>query len=147
MASVQAEQRAMGARLKAVRETLNLTQRIMGEIMGVGETTVSGWEVGRNQIDLLALARAARHCGFTTDWIALGDMSGLRFDLAVKLQNLLRLGDQPAPARRGRPPRPGPADPVQGKIPLFRDVDASATPPRAEMHEPQEQFLPQPRKK
>lgn len=94
-------QKAMGARLQAVREALGLTQEDMAKNMGVVVTTLSAWESGRNQIDIVKLARSATRWGFTTDWVARGDLSGMRRDLADAVEAILtRL---PAP-RRGRPP-------------------------------------------
>ncbi len=64
----------MGRRLAAVREALQLSQEEMAATMGVVSTTLSAWENGRNQIDIVKLARAARRWGFTIDWIALGEL-------------------------------------------------------------------------
>lgn len=91
----------MGARLQAIREALGLTQEDMAANMGVVTTTLSAWESGRNQIDIVKLAKSAARWGFTTDWIARGDLSGLRKDLADKIEAIIARG--PA-SRRGRPP-------------------------------------------
>lgn len=93
-------QRLMGARLKAIREALGLTQEQMATNMGVVVTTLSAWESGRNQIDIVKLAKSATRWGFTTDWVARGDFAGLRKDLADRLEALSEA--EPAP-RRGRP--------------------------------------------
>lgn len=93
-------QKAMGGRLRAVREALSLTQEDMAEYMGVVVTTLSAWESGRNQIDIVKLARSATRWGFTTDWITRGDLSGVRKDLADKIEAMITTG--PA-RRRGRP--------------------------------------------
>jgi transcriptional regulator with XRE-family HTH domain len=96
-------QKAMGARLQAVREALDLTQDEMAKNMGVVVTTLSAWESGRNQIDIVKLARSATRWGFTTDWVARGDLSGLRKDVADKVEAILATGRRP---RRGRRPAP-----------------------------------------
>ena len=93
-------QKIMGSRLHVVRDALGLTQEDMAETMGVVVTTLSGWETGRNQIDIVKLAKAATRYGFTTDWVARGDMSGLRKDLADKIESMAKT--EPPP-RRGRP--------------------------------------------
>ena len=105
----------MGARLAAVRQALDLTQDALGEIMGVGATTVSGWESGRNQIDIVGLARASEVLGFSTDWVARGDLGGVRFDLAIKLQRVAALdigrpqrGRPKSNRERARTAKPGP---------------------------------------
>ena len=94
-------QKAMGRRLRQVREALELSQREMAQVLGISTTGLSAWEGGRNQIDLIKLARAATRYRFTTDWIAIGDMSGIRRDLAEKLERVAArsLGA----VKRGRP--------------------------------------------
>jgi len=124
----------MGARLRAIREVLGLTQEEVAEVAGVGLTTISGWEGGRNKIDLVKLAKLADSLGFTTDWIARGDLGGLRFDLAQKLQQKLRRDLATPTVRRGRPPgQPAPGD----EPPLVRDAESDPPPrPGRTLHEP-----------
>lgn len=93
-------QKDMGARLQAVREAVGLTQEDLCETMGIVVTTLSGWETGRNQIDIVKLARAATRWGFTTDWVARGDLSGLRRTLADKVEAAMA---KEHPPQRGRP--------------------------------------------
>ncbi len=95
--------RLMGARLRAVRVALGATQATFAAEMGVGATTVANWEAGRNLIDIYALARAADRFRFSTDFIVLGDLGGMPFDLAMRVQDVQRreLGATP---QRGRPP-------------------------------------------
>jgi transcriptional regulator with XRE-family HTH domain len=108
-------QKAMGARLKAVREALELTQEEMAAHMGVVITALSAWESGRNRIDIVKLARSAGRWGFTTDWIARGDLSGLRRDLADKVEAILARGPVPARGRpRGRAQEPDRTHPRLG---------------------------------
>ena len=96
-------QQAMGARLQAIREVLGYSQVQFAEVAGVGLTTISGWETGRNRIDLVKLAKLSERFKFTTDWVATGDLSGMRFDLATKLQARLRASIGAPPAGLGRP--------------------------------------------
>ena len=107
-------QKVMGGRLRVVREALGLTQEDMAENMGIVVTTLSAWESGRNQIDIVKLAKSATRWGFTTDWVARGELAGLRKDLADKVEAIIAKG--PAP-RRGRPPTSDPpvAPPTQPK--------------------------------
>ena len=134
-----AAQRAMGSRLRAIREVFDLTQEALAEIAGVGLTTISGWESGRNKIDLVKLAKLAEFVGFTTDWVARGDYAGLRFDIAVKLQQRVRQELSAGPMRRGRPPaHPGAGD----GMPAVRDAPGTpAIPPRRVLNEPQADYL------
>lgn len=100
----------MGARLAAVRDALGLTQEDMAAQMGVVTTALSAWESGRNQIDIVKLARSADRWGYTTDWVARGDLSGLRRNLADKVAAIIKNGPSP---RRGRPPARREGAPVQ----------------------------------
>jgi transcriptional regulator with XRE-family HTH domain len=99
-------QKAMGSRLQAVREAIGLTQDDMAKNMGVVVTTLSAWESGRNQIDIVKLARSATRWGFTTDWVARGDLSGLRKDVAEKVEAILAMGPGPRRGRRRAPHPP-----------------------------------------
>lgn len=139
------QQTEMGARLRALREVLVLTQSAFGEIMGVGATTVAGWESGRNQIDIVKLARAAKHCGFSIDYIALGDLSGLKFALAMRLQGYFRnQQDEQTPRRKGRPAKQISENP---KPLLLRDVPEPTHKAPAGLHERQAPFIPPPKHK
>lgn len=134
-----AAQRAMGVRLQSIREVLDLTQEQLADVAGVSVSTVSGWEVGRNQIDLVKLAKLAERFKFTTDWVALGDLSGLRFDLAMKLQARARNHMAAPKVTRGRPARKQHQDDTP---PLVRDADDGLPPPRGgTVHEPDTPFF------
>lgn len=113
-------QAVMGLRLRAVRDALGLTQQAMADNMGVVVTTLSAWESGRNQIDIVKLAKSATRWGFTTDWVARGDMSGLRKDLADKIDALTT---KTRPSRKGRPAA---SDPSPKALPSPKGLD----PPR-----------------
>jgi transcriptional regulator with XRE-family HTH domain len=91
----------MGQRLKALRMALGMTQLRLASAMGVSCPTVSAWESGRNPIDIVTLAQAARQFGFTTDYVALGDLSGIEPGLAGRLLDCASV--LPSRGRRGRP--------------------------------------------
>lgn len=99
-ASESEERKAMGRRLRAVREALGLTQEGITDDLGITITGWSAWESGRNAVNVVLLSRVARRYGFTTDYITSGDLSGVRKDLADKLMGLLA---PPIPRGRGRP--------------------------------------------
>lgn len=94
--------REMGIRLRRVRQALGLTQVQIVRGYGITPSGWSAWEGGRNQIKVTALAKLANRYGFTTDYVSKGDLSGVRKDLADRLQ---LLDDEPAPSKptRGRP--------------------------------------------
>lgn len=125
-----AHQRAMGLRLRLVRETLGLTQAQFGEAANVGATTVAGWESGRNMMDLVNLAWAADLLGFSIDYVARNDLGGLRHDFAVRLQARIRASAVPEPKRRGRPPKSIPEFPATSPSPLVRAVPDDSPPIR-----------------
>lgn len=91
-------QRAIGERLRRVRLAIGLTQAQIVAGFGITITGWSAWENGRNTPDLLMLAKVARRYGFDTNYIAFGDMAGLRKDLADKLL----AAPEGAVVRRGR---------------------------------------------
>lgn len=129
----------MGLRLKRIREALDLTQKAFGEAAGVGATTVAGWESGRNMIDLVHLAWAAEVLPFSLDYVALGSISSLPHDTAVRVQALERAAiGAPAPAR-GRPRKAASA-------PLVKDLPDDHIPPgRRTLHDLERSFIPPPR--
>ena len=97
-------QKAMGARLQSIRQALGLSQEDMADHMGIAVSTLSAWEIGRNQMDIVKLAKAATRFGFTTDWVARGDLSGIRKDLADTLEGMAAADTRSARGRRrGRP--------------------------------------------
>ena len=104
-------QKAMGARLQAIRQALGLSQEDMADHMGIAVSTLSAWEIGRNQIDIVKLAKAATRFGFTTDWVARGDLSGIRKDLADILEGMASGDRSPRGRPRGRPKGPEPPAP------------------------------------
>ena len=128
----------MGVRLRLIREALGLTQAAFGEIAGVGTTTIAGWESGRNMIDLVHLARAADHSGFSIDYVAREDIGSLRHSLAVKVQQAERAMLSEPPRRRGRPA-------ARADDPIVRDIAEPAAFPRSgTLHDEGEIFIPAP---
>lgn len=135
----------MGGRLRAIREVHGLSQAAMGEIMGIVTTGISAWETGRTTIDLIALTRAAERLGFTIDYVALGDMSGLRFDVALKLQEYLRNVAPGNAGKRGRRPKIIDHEPiVANQPPRLRDIkEPTHVAPRA-LQSPNQPFIHKP---
>lgn len=137
-------QREQGFRLRLCRERRNLTQTALGEMMGVGSTTVQAWETGRNQIDVVALAWVVRDLGVTTDYIILGDLGGLTPDVAAQLQQAQR-------AYLANPPKPrGPKPQAKAAVtlPRLRDIpEPGLKLPRRTLHAPSEPYIaPPPRR-
>ena len=83
------------------------TQLEFADLMKVTSSAVSGWEVGRNVVDPIALFRAATEDPehrFSVDYVLLGDPGNMPHKLMVKIQQIERI-DQGVIGlpRRGRP--------------------------------------------
>lgn len=74
--------KAIGARLRAARLALGLTQKDLYEPLGVKAATWNHWESGKRLPDPLVMARLKEMHGITTDWVYAGDASALPFSLA-----------------------------------------------------------------
>jgi transcriptional regulator with XRE-family HTH domain len=98
--------REMGRRLKLVRKAVGMSQSGLAQTIGVAAVTVSAWELGRNQIDILKLAEAAKRHRFSTDWVILGTLSSLRQDIADRVQAIEVLSPENGRGRPTRPPAP-----------------------------------------
>lgn len=136
------DMKLMGSRLRRIREAKGLTQPALADIMGVTTSAVSAWENGRNIVDAVALGAAAKYLGFTTDYVILGEIGGLPFDLAREVQRRERAELGATGAQRGRPKgRPS--------VPAVRDIPDTAAPPHrprgATVHEPDERYIPPPK--
>lgn len=133
-------QREHGWRLRLARERKGLSQEALGEMMGVGATTVQGWEKGRNQIDIVALGWVVGHLGVSTDFVILGDYGGVRTDVALELQALQMRYNATPPTRRG----PKPKDP---SAPLVRDLPEPTTRRRSRhLHQPDDTYVALPKR-
>ncbi len=74
--------KTIGARLRAARLALGLTQKDLYEPLGVKAATWNHWESGKRLPDPLVMARLKEAHGITMDWIYAGDASALPFSLA-----------------------------------------------------------------
>ena len=59
----------LGNNLKYCREELEMTQKELGYIFGVHETTVSGWETGKDTIPLKKLIKFCNLYNFSLDFV------------------------------------------------------------------------------
>ena len=72
----------IGARLKAARLTLGLSQKDLYEAIDVKAAAWSHWESGKRMPDPMAMAEFYRLHGITMEWIYAGDPKGLPFGVA-----------------------------------------------------------------
>jgi transcriptional regulator with XRE-family HTH domain len=77
---------AVGLRLRAAREALELSAKEICEAIGVQPNRYSQWENGKNLLDPIAAIEISRLYGITLDYLYRGDLSGLKHSLVNKLQ-------------------------------------------------------------
>lgn len=59
----------LGNRIREARKRSGLTQARLGELMGVGQTTIQGWENGRNEPALENLNKLAEKTSSDKNWL------------------------------------------------------------------------------
>lgn len=78
---------AVGRRLLATRVVVGrlmrqpVTADMMANMLGVGRTAYTNWEIGENLASVPAMIRLCDKFGFTLDWIYAGRIGTLRLDL------------------------------------------------------------------
>ncbi len=83
----------VGARVRALRRHLGLTQQQVAEITGVVARKVSAWERGDQRPSFAASIDLKNHCGVTLDWLYAGDFSSLPPDMREPLRKELSLAE------------------------------------------------------
>lgn len=83
------EQEAAGARLRAARQALGLTQREIAEVAGATPHGISQWEAGIKRINPFGMARLKARWGISLDFVYAGDISALPHGLASAVQKTL----------------------------------------------------------
>ena len=63
----------MKERIRLLRETLGLTQRAMGEAIGLKDSTIATYEIGRSRPSGAALRAICDKFGVNMDWLLTGD--------------------------------------------------------------------------
>jgi|SRR6266851_2376791 len=86
---------AIGDRLRQAREAKELTQTKLGELIGVGQTTVSQWETGHNNVGIEDIKKVAERTDHDPIWLAFGNQT-----MAEDEARLLAAYRQLDPARR-----------------------------------------------
>lgn len=94
--------RAIGRRLRLARETQNPGLRSFCRTHGLDPTKVNHWEMGKHYPDPIYILMLWDNYGITADWVYLGRINGLPYELGVNL----RLAEEKAlaadPAKRAR---------------------------------------------
>lgn len=60
----------LAERIKSARNNMHYTQKDLAELMNVKPTTVSGWELGRNEPSIDTLKKLATKLGVSFDYLA-----------------------------------------------------------------------------
>lgn len=71
--------------LKEARENLEMTQKELGYVFGVHETTVSGWETGKDNIPLTKLVRFCNLYNYSLDFVVGFDRKNKQYNTHIKL--------------------------------------------------------------
>lgn len=75
-------------RLKNLRESRNLSTRILAETIGVSNATISRYETGKRDPDLLTAHKIAQYFGVTVEYLC-GDNLDTRVDSMVDMYTKL----------------------------------------------------------
>lgn len=80
--------KALGKRIRDARRDANLTQEEIGRQLSSSKQLVSHWETGRSEITVFDLAKVAKMCGVSPDYLLTGVLR------ASSHKSLLPAGDQ-----------------------------------------------------
>ena len=69
----------IGEQLKKLRKDFNLTQAELGKVLGVGQRTISAWEVGENEPPASALVTIFKTWGVSPTYFLLGKTDELEY--------------------------------------------------------------------
>jgi transcriptional regulator with XRE-family HTH domain len=83
---ISSEQARIGARLRAARRALGMTQAQIAAACHISPQAWSGWERGVDNPDPLVLRRAFKTFGISMDWVYAGSLAATGSDLAAKLR-------------------------------------------------------------
>ena len=75
----------MGRRLRWVRESLGLSQQKLASLLGVDQTTLSLWELGKRWPDQFAAARLTARLKISQQYLLDGSLKGVERELAIAL--------------------------------------------------------------
>lgn len=76
-------------RLKRMREDRNLTTRELGEIIGTSHTTISRYETGKRDPDIVLARNIAKHFGVSIEYMCGEDVDGADVDKLIEMYSKL----------------------------------------------------------
>lgn len=92
---------ALGARIAELRQAQGLTQAQLGDALGISQSTINTYEVGRRRIQVSALPRVAEALGVSVeDLIGAAPKSGKRGPAPKLQQQLERVSRLPRAEQR-----------------------------------------------
>ena len=77
---------AIGARLRLIREAHHLSKSELADMLDIGRTPWSRFELGQRAIPYAQALKVVDHFGVTLDFIILGRVSGLTVETLEKLR-------------------------------------------------------------
>jgi len=83
---LSSDQARIGARLRAARRALGMTQAQIAAACHISPQAWSGWERGADNPDPLVLRRAFKSFGISLDWVYAGSLASTGSELAAKLR-------------------------------------------------------------
>ena len=81
---------AVGARISALRELHGLTKSQLADMIGLDPSSQTKMEKGSKPLLPVYAVRVSEIFGVTLDFLYLGDLSGVRFDIAAQLRELAK---------------------------------------------------------
>jgi transcriptional regulator with XRE-family HTH domain len=95
------ENGAIGARLRALRQTTGLSQAEFAEKLGLTESQWGNFETGHTRIGLDPALALVREMRVPLDWIYLGEVAWLPSDLRAKIEYAMENPRQRRPRKAG----------------------------------------------
>jgi len=97
----------VGRRLRLARTALQLTQKQFGEKADLGSTTIGNYETGQRLVPPGSAVALCKAWGLTLDYIYMGEMGDMRYQLAQAIRSMMDLEEQrhdddPRPSERQR---------------------------------------------
>lgn len=79
--------------LKYIREYMEMTQKELGKVFNVAESTYSGWETGRDVIPLKHLYKFSLKYGYSMDYLLKLNSKNVKYDKLVSIDRKI-IGDK-----------------------------------------------------
>lgn len=78
-----------GEKLKSLRESKNLLQKELADVLNTTSQTISGWEISRTKPDYDTLVKIANYFNVSTDYLLGNDVNATKFENELKEREAL----------------------------------------------------------